>query len=71
MPDILPDIKDWINTRKMVNKDADKPCEDGLDYCPYGELVKAYPKVKDSKHACRVHGGHACPVFYQYQALEN
>ena len=62
-------MSEWINNKKIVDRDAEKPCH-VLKYCPYGPLVEEYPlrEKRDPKYSCTVFG-HDCPVFYQKEGF--
>jgi len=47
-------------------KQREKPCLK-LGFCPYGQLVEAFPLVR-GEFSCRVFG-HDCPVFYCAEPL--
>ena len=65
-------MSEWLNTEKVIHPDLEKPCIK-LGYCPYGQLVEAFPYRPDgnySKLSCAIENGaiiqfgHDCPVHY-------
>ena len=50
------------NGKDMLYR-INKPCLD-CNFCPFGQLIEAFPlKKKSDKVSCKVFG-HDCPVFY-------
>ncbi len=54
----------WLNTEFTLkeNLKKEKPCIK-LGWCPYGQLVEAFPLKDKSKFSCKLFG-HDCPMFY-------
>ena len=55
----------WLNNHTIIkgNLKKEKPCKK-LGWCPYGQLVEAFP-LKDERNevSCKLFG-HDCPMFY-------
>jgi hypothetical protein len=55
--------EDWLNNEWRKYKEIIKPCWD-CKFCPYGQLVEAFPiKKKRDSASCEIFG-HDCPAFY-------
>lgn len=53
----------WLNWDTVIAEETEKPCHK-LEWCPYGDLVEAFPLRRPSdKHSCDFFG-HDCPAFY-------
>jgi hypothetical protein len=57
----------WLNTKKIIAPRAPKPCKK-LKFCPYGQLVEAFPLKQQGKYKCPVFG-HDCPVHYHAEKI--
>ncbi len=52
-----------LNNEKKIWNKVIKPCRI-CGFCPYGQLVEAFPlKSKRNKESCEIFG-HECPAFY-------
>jgi len=62
----------WLNNTKRVWKASkiEVPCK-RLEYCPYGQLVEAFPlPARRTNYSCELFG-HECPVFYHAERFED
>lgn len=53
----------WLNWDTIVAEDTEKPCYK-LKWCPYGDLVEAFPLRRPAKKYSCDFFGHDCPAFY-------
>jgi len=60
----------WLNNTIPFYKagEVEKPCH-SCNFCPYGELVEAFPIPKKRTERSCIVFGHECPVYYLSEEL--